>query len=277
MKPEDSAGTFTKFANPTVAGGKVFTPAGATIAYPNQIVEYGLLPGTPGVHSVVNSASLRGGEICAGELITIFGGGIGPNPAITASADVDAAFPTALAGTQVTFDGVPASLLYAAPGQVDVVAPNSLAGRRETAIAVHTPGGRSLPFTAPVANLAPALFSPGAILNEPALSVNTPLDPAPRGGFVEIYLTGAGVVSQTLEAGSIAPLANPPQLKSSVVVTIGGQRAEVTYAGASPGLVLGLTQIDVRVPMNAPAGAAVALTVSVDGVAAQNTVTMAVQ
>ena len=92
-----------------------------------------------------------------------------------------------------------------------------------------------------------------------------------------IYSTGAGAVSQTLDAGSLAPLANPPQLASSVAVTIGGQLAQVTYAGASPGLVLGLTQINVRVPMNAPSGPAVPVTLIVDGIAAQNTVTMAVQ
>lgn len=277
MKPEDSIGTFTKFANPTVAGGRVFVPAGATITYPDQIVEYGLLPGVPGVHTVVNSASFRENAICAGELVTLFGDGIGPSPAASASPAAGAAFPTAFAGTQVTFDGVPASILYASPGQIDVVAPNSLAGRSETAISVHTPGGQSLPFTAPVTNLAPALFSPGAILNEPSMSVNTPIDPAPRGGFVAIYLTGAGAISQTLEAGSIAPLANTPKLKSSVEVAIGGRRAAVTYAGASPGLVLGLTQIDVRIPMNAPSGPAVPVAVAVDGVATQNSVTIAVQ
>ncbi len=280
MNAGDPLGTFMKFANPVVADGKVFISSGATITYPDQIVEYGLLPGAAGIRTVVNSASFRGGPICAGELVTLFGNGIGPETAVTASPGADGAFPAALAGTEVTFDGVPASLLYAAPGQINLVAPNSLAGRSETAIAVHAPNGRSYAFMAPVARSAPAIFSPagsGAILNEPSLSVNTPLDPAPRGGYVAIYVTGAGAVSNTLGAGSLAPLANPPRLASSVEVFIGGVRAEVTYAGASPGLVLGLTQIDVRVPMNTPAGAAVPVTVAVDGVPAQNAVTMAVQ
>ena len=282
MKPEDSIGTFTKFANPVVSGGRVFMAAGATITYPDQIVEYGLLPAASGIQTVVNSASYRGGEVCAGELLTIFGNAIGPNPAATASPGLDGAFPLELGGIQVTFDGVPAPLLYAAPGQINVVAPLSLAGRNETTIAIHGPDDQSLPFIAPVAKLAPALFSlgagaAGAILNEPSLSLNSPLNPAQRGAYVAIYSTGAGAVSQTLDAGSLAPLANPPQLASSVAVTIGGQLAQVTYAGASPGLVLGLTQINVRVPMNAPSGPAVPVTLIVDGIAAQNTVTMAVQ
>ncbi len=280
MIPGDAIGTFTKFANPTVAGGRVFVPSGATITYPDQIVEYGLLPGAPGLHAVVNSASFRGGALCAGELVTLFGNFIGPDSPVTASPGSDGAFPTMLAGTEVTFDGVPASLLYASGGQINAVAPNSLAGRSETGIAVHAPNGRSYPFAAAVARSAPAIFAPsgsGAILNEPSMSVNTPLDPAARGGYVSIYLTGAGAVSNTLGAGALAPLANPPRLESNVEVSIGGQWAEVTYAGASPGLVLGLTQIDARVPMNAPSGTAVPVAVSVGGVPAQNSVTMAVQ
>src|SRR5260370_25242879 len=68
----DTLGVFIKFANPTVANGKVYVPTGS-----QQVVVYGLLP-TPGIVSVVNSASFTSSTIAPGELITIFGNGIGP-------------------------------------------------------------------------------------------------------------------------------------------------------------------------------------------------------
>jgi uncharacterized protein (TIGR03437 family) len=58
-------------------------------------------------------------------------------------------------------------------------------------------------------------------------------------------------------------------------VTIGGIAATpVLYSGLAPGLV-GLYQINVQVPANAPLGDAVPVFVSVNGVAS-NTVTVAV-
>jgi uncharacterized protein (TIGR03437 family) len=45
------------------------------------------------------------------------------------------------------------------------------------------------------------------------------------------------------------------------VATIGGVPAEVTFAGAAPGLP-GVTQINIRIPATAPTGAAVPLIVT---------------
>jgi uncharacterized protein (TIGR03437 family) len=61
-------------------------------------------------------------------------------------------------------------------------------------------------------------------------------------------------------------------------VTIGGQPAEVLYAGAAPGLVSGVMQLNVRVPPNAATGGAVPVVIQVGNAnnAGQRT-TMAVQ
>jgi len=60
-----------------------------------------------------------------------------------------------------------------------------------------------------------------------------------------------------------------------VTVTIGGVPAYVSFAGLAPGWV-GLYQVNVQVPANAPVGDAVAVALSVGGVAS-NQVTIAVQ
>jgi uncharacterized protein (TIGR03437 family) len=57
--------------------------------------------------------------------------------------------------------------------------------------------------------------------------------------------------------------------------TIGGQPAVVLFSGLAPGFV-GLYQVNVTVPANAPSGSAVPLVLTINGVAS-NTVTIAIQ
>ena len=58
-------------------------------------------------------------------------------------------------------------------------------------------------------------------------------------------------------------------------MTIGGATALVSFSGLTPGAV-GVYQVNVQVPADAPAGDAVPLTLSIGGVTS-NTVTIAVQ
>ena len=60
----DAMGNFTKFANPTVANGKVYVPTDA-----QQVAVYGLLA-VPGIATVVNGASFTSSTIAPGELVT---------------------------------------------------------------------------------------------------------------------------------------------------------------------------------------------------------------
>ena len=126
MKPaRDAMGNFTKFANPTVANGKVFVPTNS-----RQVVVYGLLPGVPGVASVVNSASYSFGGVAPGELVTIFGTSVGPATAAYASVDpITRKLPVTLGEVQVTFGDTPAALLYSASGQINAVVPFNVAGK----------------------------------------------------------------------------------------------------------------------------------------------------
>jgi uncharacterized protein (TIGR03437 family) len=61
-----------------------------------------------------------------------------------------------------------------------------------------------------------------------------------------------------------------------VTATIGGVNAPVTYAGAAPGEVAGVVQVNVQVPAGVATGSAVPVTVSVGGIAAQQGVTISV-
>jgi uncharacterized protein (TIGR03437 family) len=273
----DVMGNFTKFANPTVANGKVYVPTDS-----HQVVVYGLLP-VPGVSAVVNAASFSASTVSPGELITIFGLNIGPATPQQLTFDSQGKVGTSLGGVTVKFDGAPAPLLYASASQINAIVPFSVAGKSTTFMQVAAPGGNTYSLTLPVSPAAPAMFTAGdagsgqgAILNSD-LSVNSPTHPAARGSTIAIYATGTGVLQPDVDDGTVIPLSNPPVTAAPASVTIGGQAATVRYNGAAPGLVAGVVQINVQIPSNVTPGAAVPVTLYVGDSVGLNTVMVAVQ
>jgi uncharacterized protein (TIGR03437 family) len=258
MTPGDAIGSFTKFANPTIANGKVFQ-AGAS----GEINVYGLLPNVPGIASVVDAASYSGGQVAPGEMITIFGTSIGP--------------------AQVTFDGTPAPLLYSSTGQINAIVPFEVAGQSSVQMVITQSGGQSLSTTLPVFAANPSIFSANASGTGQAAVINadkthnSAQNPAARGSAISIYITGAGVTNPPSKDGVLTSATNPPLIAQPVTVTIGGQNAPVTYQGAAPGLVAGMSQINVQVPTNIAAGSSVSLTLEVGATKSRNTVTIAVK
>jgi uncharacterized protein (TIGR03437 family) len=213
--------------------------------------------GGPVLNEVVNAASYAKGAVAPGEIVTLFGTGLGP-AVLTAE------------GVNVFFDGRSARIIYARADQVGVVAPMELAGQEVTAVEVEYLGQRSERLMRPVVKAAPGIFTAGsvgsgqgAIVNETG-TVNSAAVPAEKGSTVAIYLTGAGV---TDAAGRIA---------APVSVWIGGLETEVRYAGAAPGSIVGLYQINAVVPAAVASGAA-PLVVTVGEAATQGGVTVSVR
>jgi uncharacterized protein (TIGR03437 family) len=271
----DAMGSFTKFANPTVANGKVYVPTDS-----NQVTVYGLLP-VPGVTAVVSAASFTSSAIAPGELISIFGNSIGPAVPVGLQVDSSGKVAASLEGFTVSVDGYPAPLLYAAAGQINVVVPFAVAGESTSLMRVSAPGGAAFSVTVPVSTAAPAIFVTsaawqGAILNGD-LSVNSAANPAARGSWIAIYATGTGLLSPAVADGTIVSATNLPLSVAPIAVTIGGQAATVNYQGAAPGLVAGVMQIDAQVPESVTPGTAVPVAIGVGGTAGLNTVTMAVK
>jgi trimeric autotransporter adhesin len=95
-----------------------------------------------------------------------------------------------------------------------------------------------------------------------------------------IYGTGAGVWNQSPADGQIITnVLDPPFYipSAQVSLTIGGQPATLLYAGAAPGQVSGLLQINAVVPIGIASGAEpVVLTIGSSNNAQQG-VTVAVQ
>jgi len=265
----------------------ITTPApGGGTSNEVQFQIYG--PG-PQIFAVTNSASMAQGTVAPGELVAIFGLGLGP-AALTVFDPTTPPIPTALPATapstSVTINGTAAPVLYTSATQIGVIVPYSLAGTSAQIIATY---GTlvSQPFTVAVAAADPGVYSlaasgsgPGAILNYESTTsnytINSSSNPAVRGSIAVLYMTGAGaatsaVYNQLIPASpAVTPVLTP-------TVTIGGAAATVLGAQDPPGSVPGVIQINVTVPSTISVGAAQPVIVTMGGIASQNGLTMAVK
>ncbi len=230
-------------ADGTVAGSATIslTPSGARIT----------------AEGVTNAASFQSantiGGVSPGLIVTVFGAQIGPAQGAGVQLTPSGAVDTITGGVRVLFDGIAAPMIYSSAGQVSCVAPYALAGKTTTQIQVEYNGQRSNAVTIPVQAASPAIFTAdasgkgqGAILNQDN-SVNSPTNPATAGAIVVIYATGAGQTNPDGVDGRVTG-APPPLPRLPVTVSIGATDAEILFAGAAPGLVAGVLQINARVP-----------------------------
>lgn len=87
----------------------------------------------------------------------------------------------------------------------------------------------------------------GAILNADG-SINSTSNPAKPGDLISLFGTGGGPANlRGVTGGYWGPGANPLAM-TPVNVQIGGVSSQVLYAGAAPGLLSGIFQIDVQIP-----------------------------
>ena len=240
------------------------------------------------IKSVVNAASYAGGPVSPGELVTIFGTGIGPATAAGTTTDpATGKLATTIGGVQVLFNGTPAPMIYASGTQVSAVVPYEMASVGNPSVWINFAGHTSNAYPLSLTTAAPGLFAQnaslsglGAILNQNN-SLNGPSHPAAKGSIVQVFLTGEGQTIPQGVTGKITGLTlPPPQVTPApvqpITVTVGGQPATYTYAGEAPGMVAGVMQINVQIPANAPSGA-LAIQVSVGGIMSQSGITVTVQ
>jgi uncharacterized protein (TIGR03437 family) len=234
----------------------------------------------PLVTAVANAASYHAGSVSPGQMVVIFGVRLGPSSITSFQLDSRGRIATSLAGTQVTFDGIPAPLLYVSQAQVAAVVPYAVSGRAITQIRVLTPEGTSQPFLRSIAKASPGIFTvdssgrgQGAISNSTG-TPNSPSAPALPGSFVSIFLTGEGLTDPLDVDGAIA--AEAASTREAVSVRIAGRSARVLYAGAAPGNVRGFAQLNVVIPTDLEFGGSLPLEVQFGDAVSQNDVTIAI-
>lgn len=234
--------------------------------YPSVPVTLTVLPNSSAprasIAQATDAASYLGGAVSPGEAMVLFGSGLGPATLTQASPGPNG-FPSSLAGWTVYFDEIPAPVLYASDKQTAVMAPFGIAGRANSKVTVATGGTTSAAVAIPVADTNPAVFTANSSGSGIAAAVNVAGDgsitphsatsPASRGGIVTVYAVGLGTTTPGMKDGSLtgAPL---PQLRAPIRVLVGGNTAQILYAGPAPGAIAGLMQLNIRIPDNAPTG-----------------------
>jgi uncharacterized protein (TIGR03437 family) len=234
-----------------------------------------------GIGAVTNGASNILGAVAPGEVVVLYGSGLGPAQLTQYRLDpVSGLVGTSLAGTSVIFGGTPAPVLYTWATQVGAVVPYSVAGSY-VQVFVQYQGATSAPVALAVAAVAPALFTAdssgkgqAAASNQDG-TLNGAAHPAKVGSYISLWLTGAGQMNPAGVDGQpgAAPLPRPA---AAVAVTIGGQSVTPQYAGQAPNVVAGVMQINAQIPSGTQAGNAVPVVVQVGGVSTQAGVTIAV-
>jgi uncharacterized protein (TIGR03437 family) len=272
---------------PTSAGTATFTvqvtdSAGATASkgFTLKIDPNGTVTISP--NGIVNSSSYIGGSVAPGEIVTIFGTGMGPIAVTDLQTDSSGNIATTLAGVQVLFDSVPAPLIYVSATQIGAIVPYEVTGETSTQVQVNYQGQKSNVVTMPVAAAAPGIYTMdasgtgrGIILNQDG-TLNSASNPAAPGSIVFLYATGEGQTQPSGIDGKLNgyPAPTPAQ---SVTATIGGANADVLYAGGVTGLAGGTLQVNLRVPSGGfTPGDAVPITLNIGGVTSQAGVTLAI-
>ena len=244
----------------------------------------------PVIMAIQNGASYSLGAVSPGENIYMKGTGLGPPTLTLGQLGQSGLVATTIASTQVMFDNVAAPIIYVSATQTSVMVPYEVFGRPQTTVTITYQGVTSDPVVYNVVPVAPGIytlnqagFGQGAVFNQDGITVNGPNTPAAKGSEIALYLTGEGPTAPQGVDGAITP-SDGSQLKhplATVTATVGGIPATVYYAGSAPGIVNGISQINVQIPANAPSGpnVPIVLIFTTSGYAAgtQPGVTVAVQ
>jgi uncharacterized protein (TIGR03437 family) len=246
-------------------------PAGPAVLGTAGFLMLSNASGGPSLLGVANAAGSAASAIIApAELVSFYGTTLGPAMPLTAQV-VNGVVESSLGGYQLLFGGVAAPLLYMGPDQINAVVPIEVSGTYSVSLTLVTPSG-----TFPLGDLStrpsePEIFHNlvsgyAAAINQDG-TFNSPTHPAGAGEIVSIWASGIGgpLCGDCLTDGDIIPAVGAgafAALPVSVIATYqfagdgpdGVRSLEVDYAGASPGQVFGLWQVNFRLPQPLPYG-----------------------
>ncbi len=188
--------------------------------------------------------------------------------------------PKTLADTQLLVNGQLAPLYYVSAGQINFQVPQATPANTSVEVQVlrASTGEVLAAGRVPILHAQPAFlmlsggpFAPGqvAAMNDSDKSCNGPevsapelarwcpggVRPARRGEWVNLFMIGSGVFANMPADGEPASGAISTDRNDTLRVVIGTAPpfANVNYSGTAPGLI-GVWQINVQVPSNAPPG-----------------------
>jgi uncharacterized protein (TIGR03437 family) len=227
------------------------TSAGVVFAYAPHQSAPGLLFG------LANAAGGSiGNRVAPGEMVSIYGLNLTSAAAVSGAFDANGFLPTALGQVEVDFDGTPAPLVYVSGTRIDAMVPLELAVGAPAALRLKANGVALPDFALGVDPAIPAVFKSGdgsaffayaAALNQDG-TVNSASNPANDGSLVSVWATGVGWTAPGLD-GQRATAASLSFFACDCALTQYGTNQNVVpaYAGAAPGMVAGVVQINFQV------------------------------
>jgi uncharacterized protein (TIGR03437 family) len=229
--------------------------------------------------AAVNAANfLPGRALAPGAFAALFPS-ISSNPIANGSASENGfPWPNVLADTQVLINGTPSALFYVSAGQINFPLPLSVpsGGTIDVQVIRQSTGQIYGGGEIQMASASPALFTDsgtgsGTVAAEnPDYSVNLPTNPIARGQVIQLFGTGQGPVANAPVDGT--PATGPTPTAATPQVLIGTSfvpAANVSYSGLAPAEV-GLWQINVLIPPDAPTGNNVPIAVFMNGIPSNN-------
>jgi len=199
-----------------------------------------------------NLNPLVGTALAPGTIAQVYGSNLASG---IASADT-VPLPGSLNGTQILIGGVVAPIYYLSATQMVVQIPTELPAGHQYSVISIVNNALSLPDTLSLAPTDPgvAAYADGTIIAQHTdFTLVSSSSPAHPGEALIMYLAGMGPTTSPVASGAAAPSNPAASAKVQPTVQVGGQNAQILYAGLTPGGV-GLYQIDFVVPASANAG-----------------------
>ena len=261
--PAADSGSITLYAAGNAANGNGTESGDHIYTTSLQLTPASATP-TPAISAVVSAASGAPGAAPA-SWIAITGTNLANSSRIWTAAEASAGLPTSLDGVSVQVNGKAAYVQSVSPAKLIVLTP----GDNSTGpvdVQVTNNGAQSAAASVIMSPLAPALLvaSDGKYLvtahgdnplagrldNFPSAPFPVP-SPALAGEVISFYGTGFGAVDPAMVNGML-PQA-PASMMMPYTMSIGGQAAQVSFAGLAPGFA-GVYQFKTAIPVNLATG-----------------------
>jgi uncharacterized protein (TIGR03437 family) len=201
--------------------------------------------------------------IAPGELIQINGSNLGPATKASSQVDASGRLPFVLANTVVFFGNIPAPLVSVQASSIMCYVPFEIVA--PTQITVSSNGQISNAALTGIVPSSPQILN---ILNQDG-SVNSADHPAKAGSVLMLYVSGLGQTNPPGDDGltNASPLPVP---LAAVTVYFPFAPSPVTpqFVGGAPGLIAGITQVNVQLPASIPSATTNPVEISVNAAGA---------
>jgi uncharacterized protein (TIGR03437 family) len=261
--PDGGAISATQLTSGAVTGLAVRSDGTAVIvAGVPEIVSF---PANGRVYAIADPAdNARVVTVAPGQLLTLYGTNLAP----ATPASPLTGFPTSFNGVTVTFNGIPAPILYTSGIQINLQVPYEIASQTQVTMRVSsqlaaTPVSES--YILGVVSLQPSVFLSGSNFALPMFgelacngtvyagpqalavnqdgSVNSCTNPARPGSIVSFFVNGLGATSPGLATGAINT--TPPVAITPAVLSATGFALQISTV-AAPGAISSVAETSVQ-------------------------------